>query len=103
MVLVSVLYPNTPGSRFDRAYYLERHIPLLRERWSGMGLTEVRLLQGQGAPDGSPAAYQVIALLSFASAEALEAALGAHGAEILGDVPRFTDVQPAIQVNAPLG
>jgi uncharacterized protein (TIGR02118 family) len=100
---VSVLYPNTPGSRFDRDYYVEKHSPLVRERWSDMGLTELRLLHGTGAPDGSPAAYQVIALLSFTSAEALQAALGAHGAEILGDVPRFTDVQPLIQVNAPLG
>ena len=102
MVLVSVFYPNTPGSRFDRDYYLNHHTPLLRERWSAMGLTEIRLLQGTGGPDGSPAIYQVIALLSFASAEALQGALGAHGAEILGDVPRFTDVQPVIQMNAAL-
>ena len=32
MVLVSVLYPNQAGSRFDERYYLDKHIPLVRQR-----------------------------------------------------------------------
>jgi hypothetical protein len=37
MVLVSVMYPNEAGSSFNHEYYLQKHIPLVRERWS-MGL-----------------------------------------------------------------
>ncbi|MEJ1939255.1 EthD family reductase [Nostoc sp. NIES-2111] len=103
MVVVSVMYPNTPGSRFDHRYYVEDHGALLQRCWAGMGLTEVRLLRGLGALGGGPATYQVTALLTFTSMAAFEAAVAAHGAEVLADIPRFTDVQPLVQVNSPLG
>ena len=28
MIKVSVMYPNTPGARFDHAYYRDKHMPL---------------------------------------------------------------------------
>ena len=31
MALVSVMYPNEPGSSFDRDYYLQTHLPLSSE------------------------------------------------------------------------
>lgn len=103
MVQVSVMYPNTAGSRFDERYYLNEHAALLQRCWSGMGLSDVRLLRGVGTPDGGAAPYRVIALLTFDSAEALQAAVAKHGAEVFADIARFTDVQPIVQVNAPLG
>jgi len=27
MIKVSVMYPNTPGARFDHAYYRDKHMP----------------------------------------------------------------------------
>lgn len=27
MVKISILYPNTPGSRFDVEYYVNKHMP----------------------------------------------------------------------------
>jgi uncharacterized protein (TIGR02118 family) len=102
MVLVSVLYPNQPGSRFDERYYLDTHIPLVRKHWEPMGLTDIRLLRGTPNPDGSPATYRVIALLTFTSADALAKAGAAHGREIFGDIPNFTDVKAVMQVNEAL-
>jgi len=102
VVLVSVLYSNQPGSRFDERYYLDKHIPLVRQRWESMGLTDFRLLRGTNTPDGGPAPFRVMALLTFASAEALRKAAAAHGAEIFGDIPNFTDVRPVAQVNEAL-
>ena len=32
MIKVSVMYPNTPGARFDHAYYRDKHMPLLKAR-----------------------------------------------------------------------
>ena len=29
MIKVSVMYPNTPGARFDHAYYQDKHMPML--------------------------------------------------------------------------
>lgn len=28
MIKVSVMHPNTPGARFDHAYYRDKHMPL---------------------------------------------------------------------------
>ena len=30
MVKVSVMYPNTPGARFDHDYYRDKHMPLVK-------------------------------------------------------------------------
>ena len=32
MIKVSVMYANTPGARFDHAYYRDKHMPLLKAR-----------------------------------------------------------------------
>ena len=103
MIVVSVLYPNTPGTHFDEAYYTARHIPLVKERWTSLGLQEVRLMRGLGTPDGGAAPYRMTALLSFDSTEALQRCAEAHGAEVFGDIPNFTDGKPVMQVSEPAG
>src|ERR1044072_1245577 len=32
MIKVSVMYPNTPGARFDHDYYRDKHMPLVKAR-----------------------------------------------------------------------
>ena len=32
MIKVSVMYPNSPGARFDHEYYRDKHMPLLKAR-----------------------------------------------------------------------
>ena len=78
MVLVSVMYPNEPESWFDLNYYLQKHIPLVKERWSPMGLEDVRLVRGVSMPNAAPPLYQVMALLSFRSMQDFQNAAGAH-------------------------
>lgn len=29
MIKVSIMYPNTPGTRFDHGYYRDKHLPLI--------------------------------------------------------------------------
>jgi uncharacterized protein (TIGR02118 family) len=99
MIVVSVMYPATADARFDMQYYLAKHVPMVGERWGKMGLREAKVLQGVGAPDGGAAAYSVIALLTFESADALQQAMAQHGNEIVGDIANFTNVMPVIQVN----
>ena len=103
MVLVTVMYPDTPGTTFDERYYVDDHIPLVKARWSPMGLQQVVLMRGAGTPDGSRPQYRVLALLSFRSLEDFGKAAGAHGAEIFDDIPNFTSVNPSVQINEPLG
>ena len=35
MIKVSVMYPNTPGARFDHEYYRDKHMPLVKARMEG--------------------------------------------------------------------
>ena len=102
MLLISVMYPAGEGATFDHDYYLRKHIPLVRERWSGMGLQEARVFRGTGAADGGSAPYQVLALLTFSSLQDFQNAAQKHGPEIFADIPNFTNVQPVVQLNEPM-
>ena len=102
-ITITVLYPNTRGSRFDLDYYLKTHIPLVEKSWGGSGLTTVKLLKGAGTPDPkTPAPFQVIAILGFESLAAFQSAAKESAAAIMGDIPNFTDVTPVIQINEDL-
>lgn len=99
-ITITVLYPNTQGSRFDVGYFVDTHIPLVEEHWGGKGLTSVKLLKGTGTADpATPAPYQVITVLGFESLQAFRAAAKESGSLIIGDIENFTDVRPVIQIN----
>jgi uncharacterized protein (TIGR02118 family) len=97
MIVLSVLYPKTAGARFDYDYYMHKHLPLVSARFSSM--TKATVMRGSAAADGGAPAYEVITLLEFPSTEALAADMAAHGAEVTGDVPNATDIQPLLQIN----
>lgn len=99
MIKVSVLYPNSAGSRFDMAYYLASHIPMVRQKL-GPALKGVAVEQGLGgAEPGTPPAYAARRHLLFDSVEASQRAFGPHAEAIVGDIPNYTNTQPAIQVS----
>lgn len=99
MIRLTVLYPKTADSHFDLAYYVDTHIPLVKERLTPFGLTGVDMQEGLagGAPDSLPP-YAMITGLLFATTDELDRGMGTHGSELLGDIPNFTDVQPLTQV-----
>jgi uncharacterized protein (TIGR02118 family) len=99
MVALTVLYPKTADSHFDMAYYLNTHIPLVRDRLAQHGLLRVDMLEGlAGGAPGSPPSYCMLTSLVFNTVEELQDGMGTHGAELLGDIPNFTDVAPNTQV-----
>ncbi len=100
MIIVTVVYPKTAESHFDLDYYLQKHIPLVKARITGM--ESIRIMRGTGALDGGRPGFEMIALLHFSSLERMRDALAAHGQEIMGDIPKFTDIQPLIQINEPV-
>ena len=100
MIRVNVTYANKEGARFDFDYYVNRHIKMVRERCGPFGLQSVTVDRGvSGVAPGSPATYACVASLTFASLEGLQQALAAHGAEIMADIPNYTDIVPVIQVS----
>lgn len=104
MPTVSVIYPRQGSAGFDFDYYTAAHLPLLTKRWGDAGLVGVQALRGVATPDGQEPPYLAMALLRFASIEALQAAMtGAHAPEIIGDITNFTSVQPHVQINDEIG
>ena len=97
MIKVSVLYANREGATFDMNYYLDVHIPLV-QRLLGDVLKGAEVDQGIGSLQ-SPTAYLAIGHLWFDSVEAFEAARGLHGAEIMADIPKYTNVESIIQIS----
>ena len=51
-----------------------------------------------GAP-GSASPYVAIANLTFDSVPVFEAAFGPHAKEIMADIPRYTSIEPIIQIS----
>jgi uncharacterized protein (TIGR02118 family) len=99
MIKVSVLYPNTAGSRFDLPYYLDTHIAMVRQKL-GAALKGVSVEEGLGGVQpGSPPAYVVMGHLLFDSVEAFQQSFGPHSEAIVGDIPNYTNTQPTIQVS----
>jgi uncharacterized protein (TIGR02118 family) len=99
MIKVSVMYPNEPQGRFDHDYYRDRHMPMVK-RLMGEHLRRYTVDKGQagGAP-GAPATYVAMGHLYCDSLETFQAGFGPHSDEIFGDIPRYTDAKPVIQIS----
>ena len=78
MIKVTVLYQDTQGKKFDMAYYLGKHIPMVKQK---LGAACKRIEVDQGLGGGQPGSKP-----QFVDA-------------IMGDVPNYTNIQPIIQVN----
>ncbi|TPG22346.1 EthD family reductase [Sphingomonas koreensis] len=100
MIVVTVTYPASPGSRFDWDYYTANHLPLVNESFGPTGMTGVYALKGLSAPDGGPAPYVAIANLAFPDTDAVQASFGGEqAAAVMGDISNFTDILPIVQIN----
>jgi uncharacterized protein (TIGR02118 family) len=100
MVRVSVLYPNEAGKKFDLQYYTKKHMALVEERLKGFGLVRTEVDKGlAGGAPGAPAPYVCIGHVYFSSLEGFQKGMGAHGPEIMGDVPNYTTIAPQIQIS----
>ena len=101
MIKISILYPNTPGSRFDLGYYVDVHMPrsieLLGAHPGFRGVSVERGIGG-GLP-GTDAAYVAMCHFLFGSVDEFMEAFAPHAAELQGDMPNYTDIAPTIQVN----
>jgi uncharacterized protein (TIGR02118 family) len=98
MVKVSVLYPNRADTKFDMTYYLNQHIPTVRQLL-GSALKGVSVEQGiSGEEPGSPAPYVTTCHLLFDSVQAFQTSFSPHAQEIMEDIPKYTNSEPLIQI-----
>jgi len=99
MIKVTVLYPNTPDARFDMKYYVTHHMPMVRDKCAGACHSIAAESGLAGGDPGSKAPYIAIGHLTFDSVEAFQKAFGPHAAEIMADIPNYTNTQPTIQIS----
>ena len=99
MIKVSVFYPQQPGSHFDINYYCDQHMPMVR-RLLGSAVKNTAVEQGlSGGSPGTPPPYMAMGHMYFESIPAFVEAWTPHAAEILADIPNYTNVQPQVQTS----
>jgi uncharacterized protein (TIGR02118 family) len=99
MIKFNVMYPNTPGVRFDHAYYRDKHMPLVAQRL-GSACLYYTIDQGlAGGAPGAPSPFVASCSVFCDSVETLQRALGPHVGEIMTDIKNYTDAQPVIWIS----
>lgn len=99
MIKVSVLYPHTPGARFDHDYYRDQHLPLVKA-CLGDALLRYTIDRGlAGGAPGAPPSFTAMCHLYCDSVDSFQRAFGPKAGQILGDVPNYTDLQPTMQIS----
>ena len=90
-LLVYVVYQGAAGARFDRNYYVERHLPLVMTAWQKYGLESVSAFFPWRAEG------QTVALCEcrFRDEEAAKNSFQSiELPEVMADVQKFTDITP---------
>ncbi len=104
MIRMSVMYPAGEGKKFDLDYYVNKHMPLVKTRFTGMGFVRYEVDKGlAGGAPGSPAPFVSVGHVYFDSTDSLQKAVGAHGKELFADVPNFTNIAPQVQISEIVG
>ena len=97
MVKVSILYPARLGARFDVEYYLNTHMPM-SARLLGPAIKAIAVDIGRPGP-GPEDTAPFVAMCAFIceTVEDFMQAFTPVAAELQGDIPRYTDIQPIVQ------
>jgi uncharacterized protein (TIGR02118 family) len=99
MTKVTILYENGKDKTFDMNYYSETHMPLVASLL-GDSLKEIAIDKGMaGRTAEEPIPYLAIGYLYFDSLADYQNSFGPNAAEIVGDIPNFTIIQPILQIS----
>ena len=99
MIKLMVACLGDGTTRFDRDYYVRKHLPLALECWGPHGLEAVEAFFPTGAGDG----WVSLGIYRFRDRAAVDAALGsAETGRVMAEVPNFTDAKVARSLFTPL-
>lgn len=99
VIKVSVFYPNGEGKTFNMEYYIRKHIPMvLGLLGEGVELGAIEMGISGSKPD-TPPTYLVMSHLYFDTIEDFEKVFRPNEAEIMRDMPNYTNCEPVIQVS----
>lgn len=98
-ISTTVLYPNTPGKKFDIDYYLNKHMPYAEKIWGPLGMKDWRLTAFKDSEDGTPAVYRYGVVSRWTALEDMKRATTTEvGKSVLDDAANFTDEVPLLLV-----
>lgn len=101
MIRMSIMYPQTPGGKFDIDYYVDTHMPMSIKLMSPYpGFRGVSVEHGMsGVEPGSAPAFVAVTHFLFDSSEEMWNAIAPHGEALQEDMLHCTDIVPVIQFN----
>ena len=113
---VTVLYPGGEGKNFDVDYYKNTHMPMVMSELKSYGMTGIaarslptsptdqphpgyKITTITGTPDpNTPSPYQTVCNMYYESSDGFKKGLGATAEKLLGDIPNFTNTEPALLI-----
>jgi uncharacterized protein (TIGR02118 family) len=95
MQFATVTYPSKDGAKFDFDYYMKTHIPLV---CCLLG-TSIEVCKGTSAMPGDPPAFVCVARIKISGPEEFALAMAKHGAQIMADIPNYTNITPVVQID----
>jgi uncharacterized protein (TIGR02118 family) len=103
MIRVSVCYPNDPNVKFDMDYYVNKHLAMVSQKLTPLGLVRHEADRGvASAQPGAPAPFVAIGYMYFNNMQDFQKCM-APAAEMMADIPNFTNVQPQVQISEIVG
>ncbi len=97
MYRLTVTYAAEDGGKFDFDYYRDVHMPMVMDR-VGADAVKFEVSKGMFAGDGGRPHYTCIGQVYLSSLDGFQKAMEQHGAEIMGDVPNYTNIAPTVQI-----
>jgi uncharacterized protein (TIGR02118 family) len=99
VIKITILYPASPGARFDHDYYETVHMPLSISLLGG-AMRSVTVERGvaHGGPWPEPP-FRAICSFVCQSLEAYQRAFMPHMERLQRDMPNYTDIQAIIQIS----
>ena len=99
MIRASVFYPASGPEAFDNEYYFNQHYELCCDRLKSAGMVSAQFDKGVADGGGGKPPFHAIAHFVFNSVGDFQTAMGAHGQELMGDIPNYTKISPIIQIS----
>ena len=98
MIRIAAVYPRVEGKKFDIDYYIQHHLPVVRQKFTPFGLKKIEVDRGVQKPGGGVSPFFAIGYLYFDTLESFQKCYAAVGKEVVDNIPVYTDVKPMIQV-----
>lgn len=99
MIKVAILYPNEEGKTFDMDYYEKTHMPMMAN-FLGKNLKFYEIdkgLAGRTANDKIP--FITIGYFYCYSLSEYNEAIANNRTAIVNDIPKYTNIQPIVQIS----